>query len=381
MGDVMAATNADWIQHPGAYIKEEMEERGWIQRDLAFILGAPEQAVNMILSGKRGISADMAKALGDAFDVSPEFFANLQQTYDMARARNPYAGVSERGKMQSVFPVREMIQRGWIQAADAAMLEAQLMRFFEVTAPDEIPYMAHAAKKSRYEAREIPPAQLAWLFRVRQIARSIAVPAYSETALRRALADLELLLTAPEEARHVPKILAECGVRFVVVEKLPKAGIDGVCFWVNDSPVIGMSIQRDQIDNFWFVMRHEIEHVLRLDGRDAEIIDESLVGDNASETNMSISEQERIANAAAGTFCAPSDKLDSFILRKKPFYYEKDVLAFARLHGRHPGLIVGQMQKRMDRWDYLKRHLVKIRQFVIPGAITDGWGQNVALSL
>ena len=33
----MATASASWIKHPGSYIKEEMEERDWSQRDLAFI--------------------------------------------------------------------------------------------------------------------------------------------------------------------------------------------------------------------------------------------------------------------------------------------------------------------------------------------------------
>lgn len=376
MGGVMAATNADWIQHPGAYIKAEMEERGWIQRDLAFILGVPEAAVNMILSGKRGISADMAKALGDAFDVPAEFFANLQQAYDMAKARNPYPGVEERRRMQSVFPVREMIQRGWIQSADAAMLESQLARFFDVKSPEDIPYMAHAAKKSRYEEWEIPPAQLAWLFRVRQIAKSISVPAYSEKTLRESTNELESLLQEPEQARDVPRILAACGVRFILVEKLPAAEIDGVCFWLDrKSPVIGMSTTRDRVDNFWFVLRHEIEHVLQRHGQEREIVDVNI------DAAVNVSDEERAVSEAAANFCVPTAKFDSFMARKHPFYYEKDVIAFARVLNRHPGLVVGQIRKRLDRWDYLTRHLVKIRQFVLPGAIVDGWGQVIPVSL
>ena len=64
------------------------------------------------------------------------------------------------------------------------------------------------------------------------------------------------------------RILMECGIRFILVEKLPNADIDGVCFWLDEhSPVIGMTTRRDKIDNFWFVLRHECEHVLRGDGR------------------------------------------------------------------------------------------------------------------
>ena len=89
------------IPPPGHFIREELEARGWSQRDLAFILGTPEQAVNMIVSGKRGISPEMAKALGDAFGVHPDLFANLQKAYDMARAREPDPGVARRARLQS----------------------------------------------------------------------------------------------------------------------------------------------------------------------------------------------------------------------------------------------------------------------------------------
>src|SRR6266436_763171 len=144
-GANMATASANWTVHPGVFIKEEMEERGWSQRDLAFILGCSEQVINPILNGKRGISPEMAKALGEAFDVPAEFFANLQQAYDLAQARTPDPSVALRRKMQSTYPVREMIKRGWIEQSDATMLQIQLTRFFDV------PSFEHAAKKTPEE--------------------------------------------------------------------------------------------------------------------------------------------------------------------------------------------------------------------------------------
>jgi len=375
----MTTASATWIKHPGFYIREEMEARGWLQRDLAFILGVQEQAINQILSGRRGISPDMAQQLGAAFDVPPEFFANLQLAYDMAQSKQPDPAVAMRGTLQSVFPVREMIRRGWIEQSDPILLESQLATFFEVKAANEIPYLAHAARKSRYEDREIPAAQLAWLFRVRQVAGSVASRLYSEKALRAALSNLESLMVSLDATREVPRILMECGVRFVAVEKLPSAEIDGVCFWLRDSPVIGLSLRRDKIDNFWFVLRHEIEHVLRGDGRKEEMLD-VLEGESSSATNDSLPPEERAANAAAEDFCVPKERMESFMLRKHPFYYEKDVLAFSRLANRHPGIVVGQMQRRMNRYDYLVRHQAKVRQFLLPGAIADGWGRTIPVS-
>ena len=376
----MATADATWIKHPGFFIREELDERAWSQRDLAFILGVPEQAVNMIISGKRGISPDMARSLGDAFDVHPDLFANLQMNFDMAQAKQPKPGVSLLGKMHVSYPVREMVNRGWLVNAEAEMINQQLARFFEVQNTAQVPYMAHAAKKrSLYEEREIPPAQLAWLFRVRQIAKSISVPKYSEGRLREAVETMRGLTVAPEQTREIPRLLSECGVRFIIVEKLPNSKIDGVCFWLNEhSPVIGMSIQRDTIDNFWFVLRHELEHILLKHGRKAEMIDGDLQKSNDDELEP---EEEKVANAAARDFCVVTAKFESFMIRKKPFYSERDVIAYSRIINRHPGIVVGQMQRYLDNYSYLTRYLSKVRQFVMQGAIADGWGQIMPISL
>ncbi len=362
---------------PGFFLREEIEERGWTQRDLAFVLGVPEQAVNMIVSGKRGVSPDMAKSLGKAFDVPPEFFINLQSAYDLSKANDPDPGVERRARLQEHFPVREMIKRGWIEESDTAMLDLQIARFFKVKNVGDVPYISHAAKKPHYE--ETPPAQLAWIFRVRQIAGSMHVPAYSEKKLREALLQLEALRGDPEETRHAARILGECGVRFVVVEWLPKAQIDGVCLWLNkSSPVIGMSLLHDRIDNFWFVLRHEIEHVLRKDGQETECIDIDLA---ANASNSELPEHEKAANLAAGNFCVPSKDMNDFVARVKPFFSEQRVVLFAQRIGVHPGLVVGQIQNRTNNFAFLKRHQVKVRQFVCSSAICDGWGQVANVSL
>ena len=367
------------VPPPGTYIREELEARNWTQRDLAFVLGVPEQAVNMIVAGKRGISPEMAKTLGEAFDVPAEFFMNLQREYELSRARKPDPSVSRRAKLQEHYPVREMIRRGWLEDVDAQMLEIHLARFFEVPSCDDVPHLRHAAKKTHYD--EVPPSQIAWLFRVRQIARSVQVTSYSEKHLREATGELARLLLAPEEIRNVPRILAECGVRFVVVEALPGSKIDGVCLWLDAaSPVIGMSVQRDRIDNFWFVLRHEIEHVLRGDGKTIECMDLDIdpVSDQDTDALPSV---EQIANAEAAEFCVPQRALDDFIARIQPYFSEQRIQLFAQKLNLHPGLVVGQIQRRLKRYDFLKKHQVRVRQFVFPAAFADGWGQSFPVNL
>lgn len=365
------------VPHPGEFIREELDARDWSQRDLAYILGVPEQAVNLIVSGKRGISPEMAKAFSKAFDVSADYFANLQQAYEMARARTPDPGIERRARLQGSYPIREMIRRGWIEDTDAGLLEAQIMRFFCKNDLSDVPYLAnaHAAKKTDYS--ETTPTQLAWLYRVRQLANEMVVPAYSEKKLRDLVSQLPRYMIDPEEIRHVPRLLEETGVRFAVVETLPKANIDGVCFWLDSkSPVIGMTTRHDRIDNFWFVLRHEIDHVLHKDGlgkMSVEMIDVELEGKNAPRDD-DLPVEERRANAVASDFCVPNDLIESFYVRKFPYISERDTLAFAQRVQRHPGIVVGQLQRRMDRYDWLARHKVKIRQFLFGSGMIDGWG-------
>lgn len=371
------------VPHPGEFIREELDARGWSQRDLAYILGTPEQAVNMIIAGKRGISPDMAKALGKAFDVSAGYFANLQQAYEMSKASAPDPGIARRAQLQNAYPVREMIRRGWLEDTDIGLLEAQMMRFFCANDLDAIPYLAHAAKKDG-DYNETKPSQLAWLYRVRQLAAEMVIPAYSEKKLRALVADLPRHMIDPEEARHIPRALGECGIRFVIVETLPNAKIDGVCFWLDDkSPVVGMSIRWDRIDNFWFVLRHELEHVLNKDGRgplSAENIDIDIEGAR-DEAGDQLPPEEQRANAAAADFCVPATEIESFYIRKYPFISEKDMLGFAKRIQRHPGIVVGQLQYKMKRYDWLTRHKAKIRQYVVAGSVVDGWGVPAPVSL
>jgi HTH-type transcriptional regulator/antitoxin HigA len=369
------------VDPPGAYMKLELEARDWSQRDLAFILGQTEQQLSPMLSGKRAITPDMARLLGEAFDMPPQFFANLQSLYDLSNAKQPDPAVRTRATLQAAYPVRDMIRRGWIEDGEASLLQLQIERFFEV-ANDDAPggTVAFAAKRTRYD--DTPPHQLAWVFRVRQLAKQVNVPAFSVDKLRDALPRLRALMVEAETAREVASILAECGVRFIIVETLPNAKIDGVCTWLDDeSPVIGMSTLYDRLDNFWFVLRHEIEHVLLGHGKATTVgMIDHLVGEGASEGD-DVPEEERLANLAAADFCVPRQKMDSFYARKHPYFSERDIVGFASLLQLHPGIVVGQLQRRMGRYDYLRKYQVPVRRHVTERAVTDGWGQAVKADL
>lgn len=367
---------------PGQYIQALLAKRGWSQRVLAIVLGMDETGINRLVSDKRPVDAPMALLLGEVFGVRPEKFLQLQRRFDLLKARIMVRPDPQRTTRANVFgelPITEMMKRGWLpgldDTRDVPALEGALKRFFGTQTLNEIAVMAHAAKKT--DALKPPTlSQLAWLYRVKEIAKEMLVPKYSHEAVRDAPTKLRRLLAAPEEARKVPRILAESGIRFVIVESLSGAKIDGVSFWLNaKSPVIGITTRYDRIDNFWFVIRHEIEHILHRHGREArrEMLDVNLEGENAG-TGPDIPQEECIANEAARDFCVPDGEMRSFIAKKNPFFAERDILGFANTLQVHPGLVAGQLQYLTGRYDRFRNHLVRIRSYVAPSAMVDGWG-------
>ena len=150
----------------------------------------------------------------------------------------------------------------------------------------------------------------------------------------------------------------ECGVRFVVVEPLTQSKIDGVCFWLDSrSPVIGLSMRFDRIDNFWFVLRHEIEHVLKRDGsrRRQGAVDTDLQGERAGTGDLLPPEEAGGERSGSRFLRSYRQEMESFIARKNPLFYERDVVAFSRLNecsSRAFRLV--QIQHRTGRYDFLQ---------------------------
>jgi HTH-type transcriptional regulator / antitoxin HigA len=369
----MSARTPAEVFPPGEFIRDEIEARDWSQLDLAEILGRSPRLVNEIIVGKRQITPQTASGLADAFGTDPQFWLNLESAYQLSKVRDRDPYVARRSALYQMLPIKELVKRHWIEQTESVdVLEQQVMSLLEIGSLDQSPSFAHAAKGTTCE--RMPPAQLAWLCRVRQIARRVIAPRFSERALRAAIKNMRDLLRAPDDVRRVPKILHSCGVRFVIVESLPGSKIDGVCFWLDDdSPVVGMSLRFDRIDNFWFVLRHELEHVLRRDGVEMAVVDADLQVDNADAGSSTPA--ERSANEAASDFCVPKAKMESWIARKSPYFSEVDLLGFAKTQNVHPGLVAGQLRNTIRKYHLFTKHLVKVRGSLVASAIVDGWGE------
>lgn len=74
--------------HPGEILLEEfLRPLALSQVAFATHLGIPVQRINEIVRGKRGVTPETAWLFAQALNTTPEFWLNLQMSYDLARSR------------------------------------------------------------------------------------------------------------------------------------------------------------------------------------------------------------------------------------------------------------------------------------------------------
>jgi addiction module HigA family antidote len=75
--------------HPGEMLLEEfLNPMGITQRQLADAIHVSYQRINEIVNRRRGITPSTALRLSKFFDVSPDFWLNMQLRWDLYRAKN-----------------------------------------------------------------------------------------------------------------------------------------------------------------------------------------------------------------------------------------------------------------------------------------------------
>ena len=69
--------------HPGEFLREILDELGLTQAAFASALGISPMRVSHLLKGDRPVTAELALRLGRALGQSPQYWLNLQATYDL----------------------------------------------------------------------------------------------------------------------------------------------------------------------------------------------------------------------------------------------------------------------------------------------------------
>jgi HTH-type transcriptional regulator/antitoxin HigA len=324
-------------------IKFRMEQMDLKPRDLVPLIGSRSK-VSEVLSRKRPLTLSMVRALHKALGIPAKALVREQSLF----------GDHEESIEWNRFPIREMINRGWIGAPRGSISESAegLVRSF--LAPLGNAWAPAALyKQTRYvrSARQIDVYALAaWNARVciraLEITPSVKFdPKLLTVEFMHELAHLSTLTDGPV---HAKEYLSKIGVTVIIEPHLPEMYIDGAALLLSDDrPAIGLTIRHDRLDNFWFVLMHELIHIAHHLGSDTTAIFDDL---DVPDENSAI---EKEADELAGQALIPDEEW-----QKSPARSLRTPDAVQHLANRlriHPAIIAGRIRHHYKSYRVLSR--------------------------
>lgn len=349
------------VSSPGRILKRELDARGWTQKDLAEIIGRPHQAINAIVNGNKQITPKTAIELAEALGTSAELWTNLESNYRLHLARQNSEHSSEdseiarKSHLYSFAPVPEMTKRGWLADAESIeQLENQVCHFYGISHLQETPQLAVSCRQSESKTPETS-AQMAWVKRVENIVREQTVPKFDRDRLKAVLPKILSYASVPSDVELVSEELRSLGIHFVLLPQLSKTFLDGAAFYLEDNPVIALTLRYDRIDHFWFTLMHEIAHIAA--GHKGGYLDNM--------DDLEVNKEELEANQLAADWLLSERELMSFVRSTKPYFSEQKVLSFAESQQRHAGIVVGRLQRDGElSYKNLNKLKVKVKRYL-----------------
>ena len=244
--------------------------KGWSQKDLADALELKEQQV------QRYEAEDYESAsFHRLMEVSDVLGLKISETVRMA-ATDKSLVRSQKDKLfdWSAFPLKEVYKRNWLEDLvgnpfQGSFSEAEANRNILVdhylSRAFRQPLQAFHKKHSRVETGTDEYSLVAWSCRILRLADKIqAVGEYKKERLTHQwLNELVKLSAVTNGPQLVKPYLNEAGIRLVIESHLPRTYLDGAVLMSDmHGPVIGMTLRYDRLDNFWFVLLHELAHLI-----------------------------------------------------------------------------------------------------------------------
>ena len=323
-------------------IKYHMAQQGLTQRDLIPMIGSRSK-VSEVLSGARTLTMPMARALHRHLGVPADVLLKEQVL------QPPEAEMDWRR-----FPLTQMARRQWIATVDrpkehAKELIKDLMRRAGHT---QVPAaLFRRNDRNRANAKTNPYALTAWCWQVLAQANEKDVVAEKldlEDPLG-LMTEVVRLSPAPDGPLRAVEFLNRHGISVEIVRHLPRTHLDGAALQSADGrPVIGLTLRYDRVDNFWWVLLHELAHVTRhLRKSDHIFVDDlTIVADDDKEL-----EADRWAREAS----IPEAIWESSEASQNPT--PMAVMALAQERGIHPAIVAGRAR-------YEHRNYRLLTQFV-----------------
>lgn len=314
-----------------------MSEKGLKQADLIPYFGTSSR-VSEVLRRKRPLTVQMIRALSIGLGLSADTLIGLS--------------VAENSKKTnevdwSKFPAKEMAKRGWLESFSTSAKAAveDIVKGFISDAG--LHFGAASFRRTIAGEAQSPTTQYAlyaWLARVIQTSRDkrAGLGRFDENTLNAGfLKELAQLSWSERGPLLAVEYLEKHGIAVVIEPHLKGTQLDGAALKDADgTPIVGLTLRHDRLDNFWFTLLHEVAHLWKHVGDQDAFLDDL----DASSEDRREAEANRLAREAF----IPRliwKRSDAFIAPGK-----ESIDRLSRELKIHPAIIAGRLRKETGNY-------------------------------
>ena len=252
--DYESRTFPESLPDPVDAILFRMEQQNLKPRDLIPYLGSRSK-VSEVLSRKRSLTLSMIRSLGTGLGIPAKV---LLKEADEFRNAEDIAW--------NQFPIKEMEERGYFGNRSERITDINNLveNFFRPLGSPAL-FFGQLRKSTYRSSRPMDKHALAaWsAFVVKRANKIKNLPTFKRGTVTlgfmQKLAHLSVGNNGPLLAID---FLRKNGIALVVEPPFPKTYLDGATIiFDKKSPVIGLTIRHDRLDNFWFTLMHELAHI------------------------------------------------------------------------------------------------------------------------
>lgn len=318
---------------PGETIREQLAMRRMTQKEFARRMDMTDKHISHLLNGKVHLTKEMAYRLEMVLGVPVSFWLNLDALYQENLIKlEEEKTINEEAELAKRFPYAEMAKFGWVKETRSVNEKVVALRqFFEVVRLSSAAFALSNVVNFRVLAATTrnEPKLMAWTQQLLKEARKIEIKRFNVNKLKKAIERIRAMSYQSYAEFHekLCKLLADCGVAFVVLPHMSGSYLHGASFLDGSRTVMGVTMRGKHVDKFWFSFFHELAHVVL--GHIHEEVED-------------INKYEKEADKFAADALIPAEAYEQFNLSGK--YSDRSIKGFAKCIGIHPGIVVGRLQ-------------------------------------
>ncbi|MEQ6340730.1 MAG: ImmA/IrrE family metallo-endopeptidase [Gammaproteobacteria bacterium] len=326
-----------------------MDQMKLSRKELEQYIGSTSK-VSEVLSRKRPLSLPMIRRLHQGLGIPADVLIGCEGN-EIALGNAPELDYSK-------LPLKEMLDRGCFGdfKGNAQRLkdyaEDEFLKFMHDLLPKQAePAFLRAPLHQRGVRGADGNALLAW--RLCVLKKSRAMPVSREykkgivtTKWMKSLASLSVFEDGPRLAREQ---LGMAGITLVTEPHFKGTYLDGAAMLDDGCPIVALTLRHDRLDNFWFVLMHELAHVAKhLDAANPVFTDDL-------ESSGEQDRKEREADDMAQEVLIPQAVWEKSAARTS--HLAKDAIALAEKLSIHPAIVAGRVRHETKNYRILAKLL------------------------